>query len=346
MRTSIRPHSRSLAAVGFVLISGAYANMARADVDCNLLAPPGAAVSEKGKVEAKTAADAILKAVKFGGDVTVSGEKSLSMAQQNAPTDDPQALKARTLYLFCGMVANAKDINTGKKFDMLMQLQGVKLSPEPNGGNQPPPPESDVPSALGLPKLGSSRESVESFAKSRNGSWHNAQGGDYAVIDGDLADTPAKINLWVDSNGHLYKVEWTISSSRYTTARNDHVFGRSGEGPVEPDALCDAAADRTANYFVRAVGLTSSPVTTKSRNAADPWNYIQGGKAPACGDSDLRCTATADITDQLAILTRDKQSAMVQTRSIHARSSSELGISIYVKTTSTCSISAEVTRRL
>jgi hypothetical protein len=289
--------------------------VALADVDCELIAPPGVTKTKEGDVQAQLAADTILKAAKVGGDIKASAKSSLATAQKNAPSEDPDSLKARTLYVFCGMVANAKDVTTAEKFKMLKELEKV---PSPPGQ---PPNEKDGLTKLGLPRFGASKDEVEAFAAPRKGVWRYSQGKEYVDLDDSLSDQPTLLQLFISSN-KLYEARWSISSQRQHTT-----FGGKPDdddsGP-DPATTCSSFVDKLQADLVSEVGFQPGGVSVTKLPVSDAWAYIPGGRPPLCDQfHHIQCQAHASRTDREATLASGTQSFAIHASYVMAFGSTD-----------------------
>ncbi|SAL05453.1 hypothetical protein AWB81_07167 [Caballeronia arationis] len=302
-----------------VIVVSAAKQTRAADFDCSGLLPPGTSVSQNGETQIKLAANAILKAVKGDADVKVTSSQNVQSAQQNAPTDDPQAIRSRTLYLFCGLMLKATDIDSNRKFEMLMQLQGMNQPPLPP--SPPPIPEEnfDLVARLGLPPLGTSRDAVEKFAAERRGSSRTADNGRYVLFRGSLSEQPAEITLWIDSDEKLRTVVWKVEGYREHHT-NDHYPGktfRTADGP-DPTSTCTRFVDDLVIFLANKMGVTPTTVSQTTPRATDAWNFVPRGIPRACDDSSgSDCSAHAYPTDRDAVLSRGHQKVTVRARLVH-----------------------------
>jgi hypothetical protein len=97
----------------------------RAEVDCSLLDPRASVSTEKeGKITASV--NTLFKIAKAGGSVDGKIRNEIQNLQKGSPVTEKSLIELRTLYLFCGMVANAKDITTDRKvalFNLMMKTK-------------------------------------------------------------------------------------------------------------------------------------------------------------------------------------------------------------------------------
>jgi len=97
----------------------------KAEVDCSMLDPRSSVSTEKeGKINASV--NTLYKIAKAGGSVEGRMKEEIHNLQKGAPVTEKTLIELRTLYLFCGMVANAKDITTDRKvelFNLMMKAQ-------------------------------------------------------------------------------------------------------------------------------------------------------------------------------------------------------------------------------
>jgi tetratricopeptide (TPR) repeat protein len=113
---------------------------ATAEVDCSLLDPRASVSTEKeGKITA--AVNTLFKIAKVGGSLEGKIRSEIENLQKGVPVSERNQIKLRTLYLFCGMVANAKDINTDRKvalFNLMMQTKETLSQTKPHQAEIPP----------------------------------------------------------------------------------------------------------------------------------------------------------------------------------------------------------------
>jgi hypothetical protein len=243
-----------------------FSGRAFADVDCQLTAPPGVTKTAQGAAQAQIAANTLLRAIEGGANVSASGKTTFATAQQNAPGEDPDALKAKTLYIFCGMVANATDISTERKFEMLKELRQVPIPPaSPSPPTTPAQPAStgdDIPSRFGLPALGTSRDKVAEFALTKHGVWRSSSAGDnpYVMFDGELDDHPATIKLWVRA-AKMYAVTWEMSGWRQDDRTGHGQIKYTGNGQDPSDICGSSFIDGLTNFFIHKVAVAPEDVS-------------------------------------------------------------------------------------
>jgi hypothetical protein len=94
-------------------------------VDCTQLDPrPSVSTEKEGKIQASV--NTLYKIAKAGGSVEGRVKKEIQNLQQGAPMTEQGQIKLRTLYLFCGMVANAKDLSTERKVELYKVMVDVQ----------------------------------------------------------------------------------------------------------------------------------------------------------------------------------------------------------------------------
>jgi hypothetical protein len=299
-----------MASVGYVMATGNTG--AQAAANCDLLAPGGVTLTTQGEQKASGAADTLLKIAHVNANVTNETKKTIESLPAAAPADDPQALKTKALYLFCGMVANATDISTNRKSELFQQIlpvlglsgptsasnpspsQPVSGSPStargiPSGASSDAPSTSDVATKLGLPAIGSDKSTLAKFAAARNGSWSTNQGRQSVKFKGELNGKVADIEFEIGSDNRLSAIWW----EQY--ARHIVYNGPLGEqdqnsGPASKE-LC-ATADQLVNFFVTQVDATPEAATT-DQPALDAWGWF-GGRPSDCA-SDCRAEASRTV---------------------------------------------------
>lgn len=94
-----------------------------AQVDCSLLDPRASVSSEKeGRIQGSI--DTLYKVAKAEGSIEAKLRSEIRNLQQGTESvSEKYAIAARTIFVFCGMVANAKDIGTERKFQLFQALQ-------------------------------------------------------------------------------------------------------------------------------------------------------------------------------------------------------------------------------
>lgn len=93
----------------------------KAEVDCSLLDPRATVSTEKeGKISASV--NTLFKIAKAGSNVEGRIKDEIHNLQKGSTVTEKSLIELRTLYLFCGMVANAKDITTDRKVTLFNQM--------------------------------------------------------------------------------------------------------------------------------------------------------------------------------------------------------------------------------
>jgi hypothetical protein len=155
-----------------------------AAIDCNMVAPVASVTTETDK-SVHGAVETLLKVAKVEGNVESRMKQQIQNVQTTAPRDDPQNIKARTLYVFCGMVANATDISTERKVELWNQMLAVSHTelppparPETGTSHKPRPASSRTQNSSAsrqTPTLGTAPATSQS-AVSTEGNAINIQG--------------------------------------------------------------------------------------------------------------------------------------------------------------------------
>ena len=101
-----------------------------AQVDCSKL-DPRAFVSREMEGKVKASVDTLYKIAKAGGSVEGKIKDEIQNLQKGAPVTEQGQIKLRTLYLFCGMVANARDISTDRKVELFKIMMEEKKADKP-----------------------------------------------------------------------------------------------------------------------------------------------------------------------------------------------------------------------
>lgn len=108
-----------------LLTCGIASRPALAQVDCAILDPrDSVSQSQTGKITASV--DTLYKIAKAGGSIEGKTKKEIQNLQRGAPITEQGLVKLRTLYLFCDMVANAKDISTERKVQLYNVMMNIK----------------------------------------------------------------------------------------------------------------------------------------------------------------------------------------------------------------------------
>ncbi|HKR39814.1 MAG TPA: hypothetical protein VJU59_09050 [Paraburkholderia sp.] len=300
-----------------------HAQVAEATVNCDGLIPGGVKLSQQGEQKATVTAETLLKLAKLQGDVSNETKKAVEALPQQAPTDDPQALRTRALYLFCGMVANANDIPTERKnvlFNQLLLQLGLR-PPSPDsgasvGGPPPPPPLSpkDLAALLGLPPIGSDKATVAQFAAEKNGNWGTTkEGRQFVNYDGRLHDEPFKVWLFFNSNDRLSLVSWVRESWRVKRSSSSKPSDEHNDGGPDPQEMCENV-NKFVNYFVTKTGAAPSSTTTE-QPALEAWGYFRG-KPSFCGKYN-DCHAEVNETVRRASLEQGSQHIQIESTYVH-----------------------------
>ena len=113
------------------------ASVPMAQMDCSKLDPRASVSSEiEGKIAGSV--NTLYKIAKAGGSIQGKLKDDIHNLQMNANITDHTLIKLRTLYIFCGMVANADDLSTERKVKLFTEMMTVK--------------DSDKPKSIRLPK--------------------------------------------------------------------------------------------------------------------------------------------------------------------------------------------------
>lgn len=147
------------------LIALAGSNFAAAaDFDCSPL-DPRASVSKEQEGKVNGAVETLYKLAKAQGSVEGKLKEQIQNLQQGAPASDQLTIRLRTLWLFCGMVANARDMTTERKVQLLREMEkeapattlkdSKPSRPFPNVGTKPEKDQDDSKLALGGRELDS-----------------------------------------------------------------------------------------------------------------------------------------------------------------------------------------------
>jgi hypothetical protein len=106
-----------------------------AQVDCDKL-DPRAAVTTSVEGQVKASADTLFKIAKASGDIGGKFRQEIDNLQRNVPVSEAVQVRVRALYLFCGMVANATDISTDRKFEMYRMMESRATRPSLGDGKK------------------------------------------------------------------------------------------------------------------------------------------------------------------------------------------------------------------
>ncbi|HEY3275165.1 MAG TPA: hypothetical protein VGJ94_00975 [Syntrophorhabdaceae bacterium] len=110
----------------FIIIgSMMYTAPSLAQMDCSRL-DPRASVSIEREEKIKASVNTLFKVVRAGGAVEGRAKKEIQNLQQDAPVTERGLIKLRTLYLFCGMIANDKSISAERKVEMYKEMMDIE----------------------------------------------------------------------------------------------------------------------------------------------------------------------------------------------------------------------------
>jgi CheY-like chemotaxis protein len=97
-------------------------------VDCGPLDPRVSLSTDvQGKIQGSVAG--LYRVAKAGASVEASVRREIQNLQKDAPAGQQDAVKLRTLYIFCGMVANATDLSTERKVELYQTMMAIKADP-------------------------------------------------------------------------------------------------------------------------------------------------------------------------------------------------------------------------
>jgi hypothetical protein len=101
-----------------------------AQMDCSPL-DPRANLSREMDGKINVSANTLFKIGKVDGSIEGRMKDEIQNLQKGAPATEQGQIKLRTLYIFCGMVANAKDISTERKVELYKVMMDIKNTNEP-----------------------------------------------------------------------------------------------------------------------------------------------------------------------------------------------------------------------
>lgn len=115
---------KTIGLVCALLALSTLSSYVHAQVDCTPL-DPRAAIDKKRSAEITASADTALKIAKASGTIKGSAETKILAVPEGVGADQHTLLQMRSIYIFCGMVANAKDLNTSQKFSLYKELLSI-----------------------------------------------------------------------------------------------------------------------------------------------------------------------------------------------------------------------------
>ncbi len=101
-----------------------FTTSAMAQVDCSKL-DPRASLSTEKEGEIKGSVDTLYKIAKAGGSVRAKVKEDINSLQKGVPVTEQTIIKMRTLFLFCGMFANDKEISPERKVKLYKEMMEV-----------------------------------------------------------------------------------------------------------------------------------------------------------------------------------------------------------------------------
>jgi len=110
--------------LGTIAIASSYTEV-NAEVDCSLL-DPRASISAEKEAKVQASVNTLFKIAKAGGGVEGKLKQDIQNLQKGVSVSEQGQIKLRTLFLFCGMVANAKDISTERKVNLFQIMMDQK----------------------------------------------------------------------------------------------------------------------------------------------------------------------------------------------------------------------------
>lgn len=126
----MEPHKKRLIRTVGCVVSWIFSifasSIAIAQVDCSPL-DPRASISKEQEVKVNGAVDTLFKIAKAQGTVEGKLQEQIQNLQQGAPPNHQLLIRLRMLYLFCGMVANAKDLSTERKIQLFQEMKQESL---------------------------------------------------------------------------------------------------------------------------------------------------------------------------------------------------------------------------
>lgn len=111
-----------LISIMFVMVT--RADSAFADMDCSPLDPRASVSTEKeGKIKASV--NTLYRIAKANGSIDGKIKNEIQNLQKGESVTEQGLIKLRTLYLFCGMVANARDLSTKEKANLYKTMMDL-----------------------------------------------------------------------------------------------------------------------------------------------------------------------------------------------------------------------------
>ncbi len=96
-----------------------------AQADCSLL-DPRASVSKEREGKISGSVDTLFRIAKAGGSMEGKVKEEIQNLQKGAPVGERDLIKLRTVYLFCTMFANDKDLAPERKVSLFNLMMGIK----------------------------------------------------------------------------------------------------------------------------------------------------------------------------------------------------------------------------
>lgn len=209
-----------------------------ATFDCSPL-DPRAKVSSDKEGSISVAAQTLFKVANANGNVSGRIKSEIDNLQSGASVSEKTIIAARTIYVFCGMVANATDISTERKVELWKIMVNAAppyvpppvKRPKPPPPTQPPgaktpsggPPAEPEPSArsrsyslsaLGVPTFGATRDEVMIFLGQSQSTWREAADGhQYVQYVSGIGAEQARVEINLSQDSRVAYIIWTVTGA-------------------------------------------------------------------------------------------------------------------------------------
>lgn len=126
--------NKIVAMLVIILGAGFVPYTVMAQVDCSVL-DPRASVSKEREGKIIGSVDTLYRIAKAGGSMEGKVKEEIQNLQKGAPVDEKNLIKLRTVYLFCGMFANDKDLAPERKVALFNLMMGITQQGSFNSGS-------------------------------------------------------------------------------------------------------------------------------------------------------------------------------------------------------------------
>lgn len=116
---------KAIVVLAILLGSESFPGIGLAQVDCSPLDPRDS-ISKEREGTLKGSIDTFYKVAKAEGNLEAKVKEKIQNLQEGVPVSEKNQIKLRTIYMFCGMIANDKALAPERKVTLFNLMMGIK----------------------------------------------------------------------------------------------------------------------------------------------------------------------------------------------------------------------------